>query len=46
MSRSDYWIVRFGKLLVSIWMIVDMIMDVLTNIKYYEFARVSLLKVM
>ena len=44
MSFSDYCIARFGKLLLSIWMIGDMIMDGFTNMKYYEFAQVSLLK--
>ena len=35
---------RLGKLLLSIWMICDMIMDGITNKRYYDIATVSSLK--
>ena len=34
-------LMRFGKLLLSIWMIGDMIMDAVTNKNYYDIAQVN-----
>ena len=36
---------RFSKLLLSLWMIGDMIMDAITNMKYYNIAQVNQQKI-